>query len=461
MEEIVAVDDGRIRTGTVWSATAHASTAIVGTGVLALPWSVAQLGWILGPLAIISFALVTYYTAVLLCDCYRSPDPVTGRRNYTYMDAIRTCLGERDVFLCGIAQYAVLWGTMVGYSITSAMCVLAIKISNCVHKLGRNASCKVSGIKYVMIFTVIQMLLSQIPNLEKIALISYIAVAMSLVYSSIALYLCVADFFYHPKPRGTFFGVKPGMTNISRLTKVWFSFQALGNIAFSYSYSMLLIEIEDTLRSPPPENETMKRASRYSIGTITLFYASLGCAGYATLGNDVPGNILTGFYEPSWLIDIANLSVLVHLIGAYQVFAQPIFSRYEKWLSARWPNSSFFNKVYTFKVPFTASKSFKFTLCKLLFRPSFVIFTTAVAMTLPFFNAVLGLFGALSFWPLSVHYPVTMYITQAKIKRGNRKWMVLQTMSLICLFVSIAGAIGSVADIIDRLKRAKFFKVEL
>ena len=80
--------------GTLWSATAHALTAIVGTGVLALPWAVAQLGWILGLIAIILCAFVTYYTAVLLCDCYRSPDPITGSRNYTYMDAIRTCLGN-------------------------------------------------------------------------------------------------------------------------------------------------------------------------------------------------------------------------------------------------------------------------------------------------------------------------------------------------------------------------------
>ncbi|XP_039122125.1 amino acid permease 5-like [Dioscorea cayenensis subsp. rotundata] len=156
MEEAVTVDDGRDRTGTLWSATAHALTTMVGTGVLALPWVVSQLGWILGSIAIILFASVTYYIVVLLCDCYRSPNPITGSQNYTYMDAIQTCLGEIDVLFCGIAQYAVLWGTMVGYSITLAMCVLAIRISHCVHRWGRNASCNVSAVKYVMIYTIIQ-----------------------------------------------------------------------------------------------------------------------------------------------------------------------------------------------------------------------------------------------------------------------------------------------------------------
>lgn len=80
-----------------------------------------------------------------------------------------------------------------------------------------------------------------------------------------------------------------------------------------------LMFLKDTLKSPPSENGTMKKASIYGIGLTTLFYISLGCLGYATFGNDTPGNILTGFRKPIWLIDIANLAVLVHLFGAYQV----------------------------------------------------------------------------------------------------------------------------------------------
>lgn len=63
----------------------------------------------------------------------------------------------------------------------------------------------------------------------------------------------------------------------------------------------------------------MKRATLYGIGVTSIFYISLGCAGYAAFGNDAPGNILTGFYKPFWLVDVANLAVLVHLVGAFQV----------------------------------------------------------------------------------------------------------------------------------------------
>lgn len=52
------------------------------------------MGWIMGPIALVACAYVTYYTAILLTDCYRTPDPVKGRRNYTYMDVVRSCLGS-------------------------------------------------------------------------------------------------------------------------------------------------------------------------------------------------------------------------------------------------------------------------------------------------------------------------------------------------------------------------------
>ena len=71
----------------------HAFTSIVGSGILALPWTLAQLGWIVGAFVIIFFAAITYYFASLLCDCYRTPDPIKGNRNRTYMDAVRVFLG--------------------------------------------------------------------------------------------------------------------------------------------------------------------------------------------------------------------------------------------------------------------------------------------------------------------------------------------------------------------------------
>jgi len=77
----------------------------------------------------------------------------------------------------------------------------------------------------------------------------------------------------------------------------------------------------DTLKSPPPENKIMKKATRMGLSVTMLFYMSIGLVGYATFGNDAPRNMLTGFgfYKPFWLIDIANLCIVIHIVGAYQI----------------------------------------------------------------------------------------------------------------------------------------------
>ena len=78
---------------------------------------------------------------------------------------------------------------------------------------------------------------------------------------------------------------------------------------------------QDTLKSPPAENKTMKKASLIGIMTTTMYYVSVGCIGYAAFGDKAPGNILTGFgfYNPYWLVDFANACIVVHLVGAFQV----------------------------------------------------------------------------------------------------------------------------------------------
>lgn len=146
-------------TGTVWTASAHIITAVIGSGVLSLAWAIAQLGWIAGPAVMILFSLVTYYTSILLCACYRNGDPVNGKRNYTYMDVVHSNMGKItshtskqilgsvsefqslnlvnfcgcvcsaggiQVKLCGIVQYLNLFGVAIGYTIASSISMMYV-----------------------------------------------------------------------------------------------------------------------------------------------------------------------------------------------------------------------------------------------------------------------------------------------------------------------------------------------
>ncbi|KAG8050042.1 hypothetical protein GUJ93_ZPchr0009g2111 [Zizania palustris] len=441
-------DDGRPRrTGTFWTASAHIITAVIGSGVLSLAWAIAQLGWVAGPAVMLLFAVVIYYTSTLLAECYRTGDLATGKRNYTYMDAVRANLGGAKVTFCGIIQYANLVGVAIGYTIASSISMRAIRRADCFHKNGHADPCHSSSNPYMILFGAVQILFSQIPDFDQIWWLSIVAAVMSFTYSGIGLSLGIAQTISNGRIQGSLTGISIG-AGVSSTQKVWRSLQAFGDIAFAYSFSNILIEIQDTIKAPPPsEAKVMKSATRLSVATTTVFYMLCGCMGYASFGDAAPDNLLTGFgfYEPFWLLDIANVAIVVHLVGAYQVFCQPIFAFVERWASRRWPDSAFISREVRVG-PFALS------IFRMTWRSAFVCLTTVIAMLLPFFGNVVGLLGAVSFWPLTVYFPVEMYIAQRGVARGSARWISLKTLSAACLVVSIAAAAGSIADVIDALK---------
>ncbi|CAN6459409.1 unnamed protein product [Victoria cruziana] len=183
-----------------------------------------------------------------------------------------------------------------------------------------------------------------------------------------------------------------------------------------------------------------------------------GIFGYAAFGNDAPGNFLTGFgfYEPFWLIDLANICIVVHLVGAWQVFTQPLYAFIEEWASRKWKTSQFINKEYSVNLP--GCGPYSINIFRLLWRTVYVVLTTVIAMAVPFFNDIMGLLGALAFWPLTVYFPIEMFIARSKVKPFTFRWTWLQLLSIGCLLISVAAAAGSVQGIISDLHTSKPFQ---
>ncbi|GAB2293705.1 Amino acid permease 6 [Dionaea muscipula] len=454
-------DDGRRRrTGTVVTAGAHIITAVIGSGVLSLAWAIAQLGWAAGPAVLVMFSFITYYTSTMLADCYRAPDPVSGKRNYTYMDVVRAYLGGRKVQLCGLAQYGNLIGVTIGYTITASISMVAVKRSNCFHKHGHGVGCHTSNNPFMIMFGCIQIILSQIPDFHELSWLSIVAAIMSFTYSIIGVGLSIAKVTGGARARTSITGVTIGV-DVTSMEKIWRVFQSIGDIAFAYAYSTVLIEIQDTLKSSPPENKVMKKASLVGVSTTTLFYVLCGCIGYAAFGNDSPGNFLTGFgfYEPFWLIDFANICIVIHLIGAYQVFCQPIFAFVEGWCRKRWPENKFITGEHPVAIRLCGRTAhYNFNSFRLVWRTAYVVMTAVVAMIFPFFNDFLGLIGAASFWPLTVYFPIEMHIAQTKASKYSLRWTWLKTLSYACLLVSLIAAAGSIQGLAAALNSYRPFQ---
>ncbi|CAM0904070.1 unnamed protein product [Alopecurus aequalis] len=451
-------DDGRPRrTGTAWTASAHIITTVLGSGVLSLAYAVAQLGWVGGPGIMTLFAAVIYYTSTLLADCYRSGDPVSGPRNRTYMAAVQATLGGAKVKLCGAIQFANLFGIGIGITIAASASMLAIKRANCFHEEGHKSACNSSISPYIAIYGIMEIAFSQIPGLDSMWWLSTLATVMSFTYSTIGISLGIVQIIANGGIQGSLTGVPVGVSaagTVTTMQKLWHGLQAFGNIAFAYGFSIVLLEIQDTLKAASPsEAKVMKKATAVSVTATTIIYLLCGCIGYAAFGDGAPDNLLTGFgfYEPFWLLDVANAAVAVHLVGTYQVISQPIFAYVELRAAAAWPDSAFVatKEVRLWPTPLRVA------VCpiRLTWRTAYVCVTTAVSMLMPFFGSVVGLIGAISFWPLTVYFPVEMYMAQHRVPRGSTRWIVLQALSVVCLLVSIVAAAGSMADVMAEFKR--------
>eukprot|EP00253_Pinus_taeda_P001258 PITA_01258 len=428
------------RTGTLWTAVAYIITSVIGAGVLSLSWAVAQLGWIAGPVVMIIFALITLYSTFLLV-----PRSSFWASQKHFLQACRT--SERKAWLCALVQYLLLYGICVAYTITTSVSVRAenliscelhcraISRSNCYHKNGHDSPCHFPDLTSMVIYGVMQVILCQIPNFHKLWGLSIVAAIMSFTYATLGIGLGLA--------KGTLGGISTTIS-LTRAQKVWKILPALGDIAFAFPFSPLVLEIQ----SPPAENRTMKKATMISIVITASFYMLCGLLGYAAFGENAPGNLLTGFgfYEPYWLIDFANACIVVHLVGAYQVTSQPIFNFIEGWISQKWADSVLISKTIGIRVPFLGF--YHVNILRLVWRTAFVVSTTGIAILFPLFNDVVGILGALNFWPLVVYFPVEMYIVQKKVQRWTLSWNLLQTLSFVALLVTLVTAVGSIESLV-------------
>lgn len=198
------------------------------------------------------------------------------------------------------------------------------------------------------------------------------------------------------------------------------------------------MEIQDTLHEPPKAVVNMKKAIHVGMGCSLVFYMCVSVLGYLALGNAVPGDILTGFSEPSFVVTAANAMVLIHMLPAYQVFSQPLFHGMEQFLTEHVPSVSRMPPL----------------VLRIVVRSLYVALTTTVAVVMPFFTDIIGFIGALVFWPIAVHFPVRMYL-----KVYNAKGMVaglLQGMQVVAAVTSFLAAIGAVWNISQHVERFTF-----
>lgn len=229
---------------------------------------------------------------------------------------------------------------------------------------------------------------------------------------------------------------------------------------------------------------------------------AVAVAGYMAFGNTIPPNVLTGFSNPSWLIDLANVMLILHMLPAYQLYLQPLVAFIEDHFNA-WEKAPAWLRVCGMAILFYLRSLYLHALSTIMIsttpqgltfrislRSTLVVLIGFVGILMPFFNDIVGLVGAVGFWPATVYFPIECWIRMYKpqptlrfwlrvslvvglafILMNSRAWknyvfaqaqmpigpLPLQFLNIGCAVVSLAATVGSVYSIVADASSYKIF----
>ncbi|KAK8948333.1 Lysine histidine transporter 1 [Platanthera guangdongensis] len=331
-----------------WYSAFHNVTAM-GPGIMVL-----ILSWI-----------ITLYTLWQMVEMH---EMVPGKRFDRYHELGQHAFGERlGLWIVVPQQLIVEIGVCIVYMVTGGKSLKKFHDTVC-------PDCKNIKVTYfIMIFASVHFVLSQLPNFNSISGVSLAAAVMSLSYSTIA--------WAHQSTRGN----KKGWSMAINLTAR----------PAPYSTSSVLWGTSPLLMRPQRSSGNSSHHSVYpgeafqeadvegrliAYIVVALCYFPVALVGFWAFGNSVEDNILISLQKPRWLIATANMMVVIHVIGSYQIYAMPVFDMAET--------------VLVKKLHFPPG-----IVLRLIARSTYVAITMFLGMTFPFFGGLLGFFGGFAFAP--------------------------------------------------------------
>ncbi|XP_074321259.1 lysine histidine transporter 1-like [Silene latifolia] len=409
-----------------WYSAFHNVTAMVGAGVLGLPFALSQLGWGPGVAILVISWVMTLYTLWQMVEMH---EMVPGKRFDRYHELGQHVFGEKlGLWIVVPQQVIVEVGVDIVFLVTGGNSLKKVHDLICANKHCN----KIKTTYFIMIFTSVHFVLSHLPNFNSIAGVSVAAAVMSLSYSTIA--------WASSLHKGIQPDVSYALIGQSDSAKVLNFFSALGTVAFAYAGHNVVLEIQATIPSTPekPSKDAMWKGVVVAYIVVALCYFPVSLIGYSVFGNVVSDDILVSLEKPVWMIAMANLFVVVHVIGSYQIYAMPVFDMIET--------------VLIKKLNFKPTWSLRF-----ITRNLYVAFTMFVAITFPFFGGLLGFFGGFAFAPTTYFLPCIMWLSIYKPKRFSLSWTVNWICIILGVLIMVLSPIGALRNIILSAKNYSFY----
>eukprot|EP00208_Stichococcus_sp_RCC1054_P002184 CAMPEP_0206149468 /NCGR_PEP_ID=MMETSP1473-20131121/37794_1 /ASSEMBLY_ACC=CAM_ASM_001109 /TAXON_ID=1461547 /ORGANISM="Stichococcus sp, Strain RCC1054" /LENGTH=520 /DNA_ID=CAMNT_0053546931 /DNA_START=237 /DNA_END=1799 /DNA_ORIENTATION=- len=405
-----------------WYSAFHNTTAIVGAGVLGLPFAMKYLLWPGGVVIMILSWITSLYTLWQLCAMHE----LDGHRFCRYHELGQYVFGPTlGIWVVLPCQLIMMIGLGIVYSVTGGRSMQRI------YNLYPPSSDARIGISlWILFFGILQIFVSLLKNFNSLRGISFAAAVMSLGYSTIAFGLTMKN--------GKQPGVEYNNDGTSTADKILSGFNSLGIIAFAYGGHNVILEIQATMPSPPATLKPYMNGVYIAYAIVSWCYFTVAFAGYWAYGFEVEDNILFSLTNPRGIISLASAMVLLHVVGSYQVFTVPVYDMIEQ---------------------LALKKGYKMNFAsRFAYRTTYVVLITFVAVTLPFFGDLLGFVGALATGPTTFWLPPLMWLVLKRPAVSNIHCIPSYFCLVYGVVVTVLGAIGGMRGIINSASGYKFYQ---
>lgn len=253
-------------------------------------------------------------------------------------------------------QYTLMMGLCITYSVTAGQSLKGIASSEC-----QGADCQSGMAPWIIVFGVVQLALSQVPDFHSLWWVSLLGALMSVGYCTIATGASIAASVSNPRP-------PYHRADQSTADFAFGVMNSMGSLAFTFGGQVVLPEIQATLAKPPHTASSMMKGIAMAYVIVIAAYFSVSTSGYAAFGATVQPDVLLSVSRPTWLIAVANMMVVVHVAAGFQVFAMPLFDRGEAAVRER------------------MARPPRRVVLRLVLRSAYVVLVTLIACMLPFFG---------------------------------------------------------------------------
>jgi amino acid permease len=370
---------------------------MAGIGILQLPYMLRQSGWVCLGFIVVCAAASNFTGKLLLRSCYSG----AGERvSASYADLGFAAFGRPGRFVAVAAENATLAGVGTLFLILAAK-FLAELFPSALSLAQWTALCATAGGIPVLACGSV----AELKGLPAIGVLATTAVVLAVLYTAVTTGASEPVQHHWLVPEGLI----P-------------TFSAL---SLSLAAHAGLPAVEGAMREPAK----FPKALNVAYGMILSIYLAIAGAGYAVYGDGVYSPILCSLPHGGWIQAASKAMVTVHVVLTYPVLVTLFVGNVEASFGIR-PEVPMFMEKRT------------------LLRLCVVAATAAVAATVPYFDTVMSLVGALCVVLTAFVLPCLFYI-----KLVAETWSQRAGPLLVAGLCTAAGAVGVVQAATELLEK--------